>query len=157
MSVPMRLQQYLDQEAIDCAVAPHSEALTARELALGSGVPAENVAKVVVARDRDGAFVMAVVPSTRRVDLHALASLSGRYHLDLASETDLSRLFPDCDVGAMPPFGNLYGLPVFADACFGEHAEIAFQPGNHHEVARIRYADFDRTVHPVIGEICAKA
>ena len=154
MAMTERLKEYLEDESIPYRTEPHAESATARQVAAAAHVPGQRVAKVVVARDLEGDYVMAVIPANRHLDFGALAEASGRYRLNLASEPEVTRLFPDCEVGAMPPFGNLYGLPVYVDACFPHDAELVFQPGNHHEVTAVDFEDYDRHVKPVIGEFC---
>jgi Ala-tRNA(Pro) deacylase len=99
---------------------------------------------------------MAVLPAACRVDLTALRTVAGRRRLSLAAEDEFGRLFPDCELGAMPPFGNLYGLPVYIDACFSPTDDFFFQAGNHHEVVRMRYQEYERLVKPVVGELCLR-
>jgi Ala-tRNA(Pro) deacylase len=84
----------------------------------------------------------------------ALASLLGKPSVALVSESEMTSLFPDCETGAMPPFGQLYGLPVWLDACFPKTGEIAFQAGNHHEVVRMKYAEYERLARPAVAEFC---
>jgi len=98
--------------------------------------------------------VMVVLPASCRVDTAALARALGEPSVSFLPEAEIQALFPDCEVGAMPPFGQLYGLPVWVDACFPSKGEFDFQAGNHHEVVRIRYADFERLVHPRVAEFC---
>jgi Ala-tRNA(Pro) deacylase len=97
---------------------------------------------------------MVVLPACCRVDTTALARALGEREVAFVSEVDLASLFPDCETGAMPPFGELYGLPVWVDACFGKEGPFAFQAGNHHELVRIRYEEFERLVQPKVAEFC---
>ena len=78
--------------------------------------------------------------------------MTGRRQLVLASEGEIRELFPDCEVGAMPPFGNLYQLPMYLDACFRGEEDFYFQAGNHHEVVKLKFTDFERLVQPLAGE-----
>lgn len=155
MAITERVKRFLDDEGIRYEVFLHPEAFTAQEVAAASHVPGFHLAKVVVMRDPEGGHVMAVLPAPCRLDLHALGEASRRGTLTLANETEASALFPDCEAGAFPPFGNLYGLPVYADRCFQPHEEFVFQAGNHYEAIRIRFGDFERTVRPTVGEFCA--
>lgn len=97
---------------------------------------------------------MAVLPASCRLDVKQLDEVSGRPGLALVSEGDVHPYFPDCETGAMPPFGNLYGLPVFADRHLTREKEMVFQAGNHHEAVRMKWADFERLVRPTVAEFC---
>jgi Ala-tRNA(Pro) deacylase len=87
-------------------------------------------------------------------EVAAASHAAGRHRLSLVREDEISRLFPDCEIGAMPPFGHLYGMPVYVDACFPRAPTIVFPAGNHHEVVRMPYAEYVRLVKPVLGEFC---
>lgn len=151
------LRDWLDAQRAPHAVLSHAEVYTAREVATVSHLPGREVAKVLVARDRTGSHLMVALPASCRLDMAALEELSGRRHLRLATEEELARLFPDCEVGAMPPLGPLYGMPVYADACFERQGEIFFQAGNHRELVRMRYRDWERLAQPITGEVCLHA
>jgi Ala-tRNA(Pro) deacylase len=112
------------------------------------------VAKVVTVREEGGGDLMAVLPAACRLDLPAFRQATGRRRLSLLREEEMKPLFPDCEVGAMPPFGHLYGLPVYVDACFPRAKDIVFQAGNHHEVVRMPYPEYERLARPVVVEIC---
>jgi Ala-tRNA(Pro) deacylase len=99
---------------------------------------------------------MAVLPATCRLDLPTFRRITRRKGLLLATEEELRRVFPDCEVGAMPPYGNLYDMPVFADTCFGPKKELVFQAGNHHEVVHISFEDFEKTAQPVMTDFCRR-
>ena len=98
----------------------------------------------------DGALAMMVLPASFQVDLTALRRAVGVREAELASEREFKQHFPDCETGAMPPFGNLYGIPVYVDETLTEDQEIAFNAGSHYELIRLAYADFDRLVHPEV-------
>ncbi len=149
-----RVKQLLDAGATRYEMQPHREVFTAQEVAKTSHVSGRRLAKVLIAKEHDGRYLMAVLPAPCRVDLAALRSAAGTRRLSLATEGDLAALFPDCDTGAMPPFGNLYNLPVYVDACFPGAGDFFFQAGNHQEIIRMLYEDFERLVHPVVGEFC---
>src|SRR5581483_6326868 len=104
-------------------------------------------AKTVIVKI-DGEFAMAVVPASCRVNLEQLKTLLGARELELASERDFRDFFPDCETGAMPPFGNLYGMKVFADEGLSHDKEIAFNAGSHRELVRMTWHDFERLVKP---------
>jgi Ala-tRNA(Pro) deacylase len=149
-----RVQQLLDAGGTGYGVLSHREVFTAQEVAETSHVSGRRLAKVLIAKERDGRYLMVVLPAPCRVDLAAVRDAASTRRLSLATEAELAGLFPDCDTGAMPPFGNLYNLPVYVDACFSRDGDFFFQAGNHQEVVRIRYEEFERLAHPVVGEFC---
>jgi Ala-tRNA(Pro) deacylase len=133
-------------------ILPHREAFTARQVAQSTHVAGRLLAKVVVVHESTGVFLMAVVPADEHVDLGTLTYMTG-WPLDrLATEHELKSLFPDCEVGAMPPFGRLYDMPMYVDTRFHDHDEIYFQAGNHHEVVRMSFDDFRKAAGPFSGE-----
>jgi Ala-tRNA(Pro) deacylase len=154
MAITERVNRLLDAEGVHYETLPHGAAFTAQEVAEASHVSGRRVAKVLIAKEHDGRYLMVVLPAPCRVDLIALRDAAGTRRLSLASEGELVGLFPDCDMGATPPFGNLYNMPVYVDACFPRAGDFFFQAGNHHEIVRIPYEDFERLVHPVVGEFC---
>lgn len=142
-----KLKDFLDKNKVKYVALRHSEAYTAQEVAASAHLPGQIMAKTVMLL-LDGQMVMAVLPSTRHVDVERLRKAAGAEQAELASEMDFKGLFPSCEPGAMPPFGNLYGIPVYVDESLREDAEIAFNAGTHTELIRLPYADFDRLVHP---------
>jgi Ala-tRNA(Pro) deacylase len=154
MALNDRLKQCLEREAVAYRTVSHKEVFTAREVAAESHIADRRVAKVLAVRDDRDGHLMVVLPAACRLDLGALEGRAGRRALSLASEEEMGRLFPDCEVGAMPPFGHLYGMPVYIDACFPRAGDIAFPAGNHHEVVRMAYADYERVARPIAGEFC---
>jgi Ala-tRNA(Pro) deacylase len=148
-----RARALLDSAHVDYETLPHREAFTAQGVAAASHVSGWQLAKVVVA-SAGGNPVMAVLPASCRLDLGKLSRVSGRSDLGLLSETELKRLFPDCEAGAMPPFGEPYGVPVFVDTCLARADDVVFQAGNHHEVVRMRYADYERLASARLADIC---
>jgi Ala-tRNA(Pro) deacylase len=149
-----RIKRLLDAGGTHYDMLPHREAFTAQEVAETSHVSGRRLAKVLIAKEHDGRYLMVVLPAPCRADLIALRDAAGTRRLSLASEGELAALFPDCDTGAMPPFGNSYNLPVYIDACFARAGDFFFQAGNHQEIVRMPYEDFERLVHPVLGEFC---
>jgi Ala-tRNA(Pro) deacylase len=109
------------------------------------------MAKVVIAKVHER-FAMTVLPASWNVDLHRLREIFLTHHVRLATEDELTGLFPDCELGAMPPFGILYGLPVYVDQALTEDEQITFQAGTHSEAIRMRYMDFAALVFPVVEE-----
>ena len=154
MAVSQRLRRLLTGEYASYRLVPHGARSSARDVAEAADVPGRQFAKVVVLRDAAGASVMVVVPSTTRVRIESVERTTGRAGLRLAREDELQSLFPDCDVGAMPPFGALYGLPVYVDACFREQHEIFFRGGAHDEVVGMLFADYESLARPVFGQWC---
>jgi Ala-tRNA(Pro) deacylase len=153
MSLNRKLAELLDRHPVPFEILPHPEAFTAQEVAQRTHVPGRRLAKVVLLRDAAGAFLMVALPASEHVDLRAVRHASGREGLVLASEDELGRLFPDCESGAMPPIGHLYGVSMIVDACLMED-EIFFQAGNHHEVVRMRFEDFARIARPFVEGGC---
>lgn len=154
MTLVERARRFLEESGVACETVAHREAFTAQGVAAASHVSGWQLAKVLVVRPEGEPPLMVVLPASCRLDLAALGGLIGERHLALVPEEELRTLFPDCETGAMPPFGNLYGLPVWVDACFPRAGEIAFQAGNHREVTRMRYADFERLVKPAVADFC---
>ena len=146
--MPMtRLVEFLKANGVPHQIIPHPLAFTATSVAGAAHIPGKEMAKTVVV-DLDGQHVLAVVPAHRRVDLERLRLATDSYYADLCEEWEFSREFPDCEPGAMPPFGNLFGLPVYVEPHLAEDAEIAFNAGNHTEVVRMAYKDFERLTQP---------
>ena len=144
-----RLKNLFEKEKIPYRLIPHWEVYTAPELAASIHIPGRKVVKVVVVW-ADGEYVMAVLPSHRQLDLTRFAQVIGARQLLLAKEWEVGKLFPDCEVGAMPPFGNLYGLRVYVDMSLILEPLIYFSAGSHYEVVEMRYEDFERLVHPEV-------
>jgi Ala-tRNA(Pro) deacylase len=157
MAVSLRLRRLLTGEYASHRFVPHRPDGSAREVADAAGVSPDVFGKVVVLRDGLGAYVMVVVPASARVKVDAVAAATGRAGLRLASERELQEVFPDCDVGAMPPFGALYGLPVLADATFREQPEFFFRGGGHDEVVGMLWTDYESLARPVVGRWCSRA
>jgi Ala-tRNA(Pro) deacylase len=151
MSITPTLNTYLDHERVHYDVLPHPEAFRAAEIAQTLHTPEKDMAKVVIVKVGER-FVMTVLPANWSVDLHRLRNVFLTHHVRLATEHEITDLFPDCEVGAMPPFGNLYGLPVYVDRSLTEDKEIVFQAGTHSDAIRMRYMDFAALVFPVVTE-----
>jgi len=151
MVTHQRLQSYLDSHKIPYQVVNHSIAYTAREAAESLHIPASIFAKVVVIK-AEGRYLMAVLPSTWKVDLKRLEEVLECPYVRLATEDELAILFPDCEIGSMPPFGNLYGTPVYVDATLTQDEEIVFDAGSHVGAIKMRYKDFADLVRPKVAE-----
>ena len=152
--IASRLKSFLDREGVRYMTVAHSPAFTAREIAEAAHVRQKEFAKTVVV-NIDGRFAMAVMPASEMLDAHRLRGAIGARHVRLALETEFDRLFPGCEPGAMPPFGNLYGLEVFVSPTLAIDERIAFNAGSHSEVIWMPYAEFERLVNPVRVELAA--
>lgn len=142
-----RLKEFLDKEHIKYVSIDHSPAFTAQEIAAAAHIPGKELAKTVIVKV-DGELAMIVVPASEQVRLATLQQTLGAKHVELADEDEFRKAFPDCETGAMPPFGNLYGMKVFVSQALREDDEIAFNAGSHSELIRLTYADYERLVHP---------
>ncbi len=146
-----KLKDYLDKNSVNYKVLVHPEAFTAQEIAAALHVPGKELAKVVIIKAGER-FVMAVLPASWKIDMHKLKELLQTKDVRLATEEEFGKLFPDCEVGAMPPFGNLYDIDVYEDKTLSEDKEIFFLAGNHMESIKMDYADYAALVKPKIAE-----
>jgi Ala-tRNA(Pro) deacylase len=144
-----RLKNYLDEKQIRYVVIRHSTAYTAQETAASAHVRGQAFAKTVMV-DLDGKMAMVVLPATERVNLERLREATGASFVELVPEREFRARFPDCEVGAMPPFGNLYDLDTYVTESLGESEEISFNAGTHRELIQLRYEDFVRLVRPQV-------
>lgn len=145
-----KLKEFLDKEKIKYVSIVHSAAFTAQEIAASAHVPGHALAKTVIVH-LDGKPVMAVLPADKRIVLEDLRNAAGAQEIRFATEDEFKSLFPDCEIGAMPPFGNLYGLDVFVAAPLADEDEIVFNAGSHTELIKLAYRDFDRLVKPKVA------
>ena len=145
-----KLKKFLDDNGIKFVSIQHSAAYTAQEVEALAHIPGEEMAKTVMVKV-DGRLAMAVVPASHQIDFNRLRSVAGAESVELASEDEFKDCFPACDVGAMPPFGNLYAMPVYCAEALSEDVEIAFSAGSHSELIRLAYADYEQLVQPEIG------
>jgi Ala-tRNA(Pro) deacylase len=150
------LRSFLDSNGVKYVTMKHSPAYTAPELAALAHVPGKDWAKTVMVK-LDGKMAMAVVQASSRVVFDLLREASGATSAELATEQEFKDLCPGCEVGAMPPFGNLFGMEVFVDEALAEDAEIAFNAGTHTEVVRLPFADFERLAKPKVVRLSRKA
>jgi Ala-tRNA(Pro) deacylase len=148
-----KLQKYLDAEGVRYTTLRHSAAYTAQELAAMLHVAGKELAKTVIVKV-DGRFAMVVLPASHRIDFQRLSAELGGKELELAAEWEFADLFPTCELGAMPPFGNLYDLPVFVAQPLTEDEEIVFNGGAFDAALRMRYADYARLVQPTVVNVC---
>ena len=149
-----RIREFLDASKVPYTAIHHSKAYTAQGIAALTHIPGRELAKTVILRV-ENELAMAVLPSSRWVDLAAMRKELGIAKVELASEFEFDSRFPDCETGAMPPLGNLYDMPVYVDASLAEDTEIAFNAGSHYEVIRMKYADFARLVQPRVLHFAA--
>ncbi len=149
-----RLKEILDANKIRYVIVSHSTAYTAAAIAAMTHTPGKEIAKSVMVLV-DGALAMVVVPGSKHVDLRALKTALGAKEVSLAHEHQFAHIFPDCEVGAMPPFGNLYDVPVYVDQTLSEDGEIAFNAGSHRELLRMAYSDYHNLVRPLVLNVVA--
>ena len=150
-----RLKEILDGKNIRYVIVSHSTAYTAAAIAAMTHTPGREIAKSVMVL-ADGALTMVVVPGSKHVDLRALKTALGANEVSLAHEHQFAHVFPDCEVGAMPPFGNLYNLPVYVDETLSQDREIAFNAGSHRELLRMAYSDYHNLVRPRVLNVVAE-
>ncbi len=149
MAMLRKLQEFLDQNGVQYTHTVHPTAYTAREVAAVEHIPPQEVAKTVVFLSENG-YGMAVLCADCVVDLEQLRRDLGLTRLRLATEAELGELFPDCELGAMPPLGNLFGLPVYVDSQLAAEEMIAFNAGTHRDLVHMRFRAFERLVKPEI-------
>jgi Ala-tRNA(Pro) deacylase len=153
MPILAKLRAFLEHEKVPYSVHSHPEAYTALEIAALEHVKGRMLAKVVIVTSGAGDLVMVVLPADRRVDFRKVGAALGTEELRLAQESEFRDTFPACDLGAMPPFGNLYGLSVLVDELLAENDEIVFNAGTHTLTAKLRFADFSRLVQPRLASL----
>jgi len=145
------VMDYLKNNSVQYEVIEHASAFSAHEVAVMSHVLEKDLAKTLII-NTDGKYCMVVMPADHRLDDHLLHDLLKVKHMHLASEEDLQQIFPDCEVGAMPPFGNLYALPVYVDKALADDDVIVFNACSHTRSIRLKMYDFLRLVKPVVAE-----
>ena len=143
-----RVKQHLDEQNIKYSILQHSPAYTAQEVAESVHVTGRHFAKCVMVKI-DGRLAQVVLPASDQVDLKRMAQSVGATSVELAREDEFQERFPDCEVGAMPPFGNLFGMEVFVSPHLTAADRIAFNAGNHTDVMQLSYGDFQRLVDPI--------
>ena len=147
-----KLREFLDSHNVKYLVISHSLAYTAQGIAALAHVSGKKLAKTVIVKI-DGILAMAVIPAAAHVDPDRLRKLTGAQIVEIASELEFKDAFPDCETGAMPPFGNLYDMAVYADLSLAEHEEITFSAGTHRELVRMSWQDMMRLVNPTLDEL----
>jgi len=144
-----KLTEFLDANNVQYVTITHSQAFTAQQVAASAHIKGKEMAKTVIIKINEK-LAMAVLPATYHVDFHLLKQVTGNENVVLAHESEFREIFDDCELGAMPPFGNLYDMDVYVAHSLTEDEEIAFNAGTHSELIRMRYSDFQRLVKPKI-------
>jgi len=150
MTIQKRLKDYLEKNQVRYEGGVHEPVYTSQEIAASMHVPGKELAKVVMVK-ADGKMVMLVLPASYRVETKKLKKVMKCKRSVISKEKDFEELFPDSEVGAMPPFGNLYNLEVWVDQVLTEDEFIVFQAGSHVETLKIKYSDYARLVNPMVG------
>jgi Ala-tRNA(Pro) deacylase len=156
MGCKEHLEAYLRENKVPFQVQHHAVAYTAQEVAAAEHVPGRMLAKVVILLG-DGSLAMFVLPAPARVDLDRAAAVLGAKEVRLAHEEEFADRFPGCEVGAMPPFGSLYDLPVYVDRSLAEDETIVFEAGTHTDTMSMKYADYERLAKPKPAEFARHA
>jgi Ala-tRNA(Pro) deacylase len=150
MPIPQRVREYLDSKDVPHEWVHHAQAFTAQEVAHSVHVSGKHLAKTVVL-SADDRLVMCVIPASHRLNLAELRALLEVKHLAMLPEDELAKSFPDCELGAIPPLGNLYGVEVWVDRALTESEEIVFCAGSHVDCVRMKYSDYAALVTPHVG------
>lgn len=148
MPIPSNICRFLDSQGVSYQLCTHSRAYTAQGIAQAQHVSGKRLAKVVIVVADNSRMVMVVVPANCRVDLDKIGRLLNTTWIRLAMEDEFRDVFPECEVGAMPPLGNIYHLDVWIDEIFRNYPTISFNAGTHAESIQMSFADFERLVHP---------
>ena len=144
-----KLKEFLDKNGIEYVTITHSKAFTAQKVAASAHIPGKELAKTVIIKI-DGKMAMAVLPASYRVNFDLLQEALGAEKVELAQEKDFKDIFPNCETGAMPPFGNLWNMGIFVAESIAENEEISFNAGSHTELIRMKFSDYKRLTNPVI-------
>jgi len=151
----MKLQKFLDENHVKYITVNHSPAYTAREVAASVFLPRRDFAKVIMVKI-DGRMAMAVLPASRRIDMDKLCVATGATHVEMANEDEFKTLFPACETGAMPPFGNLYEMDVWIDNLLVEDDDIFFNAGTHTQLMQMAFEDYQELVKPNTADFAVK-
>ncbi len=144
-----KLKEFLDRHGVPYISVPHATAYTAQDVAASAHLSGKAVAKTIIV-EVEGKMAMAVLPANRKVILEDLREVTGSDCVRFAAEAEFQSLFPDCETGAMPPFGNLYGMDVYVAEALLANKEIAFNAGSHNELIKMACHDFEHLVHPKV-------
>jgi Ala-tRNA(Pro) deacylase len=147
-----KLKDFLDTNDIRWVSIKHSPAFTAQEIAASAHIPGQEVAKTVMVKI-DGDMAMAVLPATKMLNLNLLKEAAGADKVEIATEAEFKDIFPQSEVGAMPPFGILYDMKTYVAESLAEDEEIAFNAGSHTELLRVSYKDYERSVQPTVTKL----
>ena len=150
-----KLKEYLDKNGVKYMTINQSIAYTAQDIAASACIPGKELAKAVIFK-ADGKMMMAVLPASQKINFDLLKKSIGKGDITLAIENEFRSLFPECEIGAMPPFGNLYNMEVVVADTFAKNTEIAFNSGSHSELIRMSYTDFEKLVQPKVIRISEK-
>jgi Ala-tRNA(Pro) deacylase len=145
-----RLAEFLDANGVHYSLISHPPSFTAQDTAHTAHISGKELAKTVVVW-MDGEMVLVVLPASHMINFTQLREFSKSENIELATEGEFKNRFPECEVGAMPPFGNLFGMRVFVASPLAEDMEIAFNAGSHRELVKMTYKDFERLVKPAVG------
>lgn len=151
MTVSTKIKQLLDKQNIGYQILEHSIAYTAMEIAGAQHVPGKQLIKSVIVK-ADGQYLMCVLPAIHLIDFDKLKKVTGAKKIELAKEKDVQKLFPEYEVGAEPPFGQLYGLYVYVDKLLQENEEIVFNAGTHTDMIKIKWKDFEKLTKPRLAD-----
>lgn len=152
MTVPKGIKEYLEREKIAYELLEHNRAFTATEVAGAQHIPGRKMVKTVIIK-ADDQFIMCLLPAIHYLDLDKLKEIIGSKQIRLAHEEEMSKLFPDCEIGSEPPFGLLYGLKVYADKFLEEDHEVAFNAGSHTDMIKMQFKDLQRLAQPTFIEM----
>jgi Ala-tRNA(Pro) deacylase len=154
MEMPRRLIECLDENKVRYQVLQHPEAVSAQRIAQAEHVKGRHHAKVVIVK-ADDAHLMMVLPADHHIDLEKIEKATGK-PVSLDKEQEFKSLFPDCAIGAMPPFGNLYGLPTYVERDLAEQDYIVFEAGTHTDAIKMSYRDYEKIVNPKVSDLAIK-
>lgn len=152
MPVCEKLKNFLDSNGVRYITVTHSTAFTSQEIAASVHIKGKEFAKCVIVKSGEN-FFMLVVPADHKISFEKAKEALGVENLKLASEDEFRNLFPDCETGAMPPFGNLYGIPVYVDENFKLNEEISFNGGTHNDVVRMKMDDYTKLINPMFSDL----
>ncbi|HEY7322039.1 MAG TPA: YbaK/EbsC family protein [Candidatus Binatia bacterium] len=152
MPILKKLKDLLDGARVEYEIHNHPLAYTSQEIASQQHFSGKEMAKVVVL-EVDGRLLMGIIPGSRTINLNTAKTSLGAKAVKLASEAEFTSHFPDCEIGAMPPFGNLFGVPVVVDPALAKDEHIYFNAGNHVQTVRLKYNDFAKLVKPQIARL----
>lgn len=154
MQIPKRLIDCLNEHKAQYEILHHAEAVTAQRIAQAEHVKGRHHAKVVIVKSGDQ-HLMIVLPADHQIDLEKVEKAIGKT-VSLSNEQEFKSRFPDCAIGAMPPFGNLYDLPTYVDKHLSEQDYIVFEAGTHTEAIKINYRDYKKIVKPKVADLAIK-